>query len=131
MRFLDLFKLKKHYKDFIISTEVLNKKPICYGDVFKILKLDKEVEKLCLDGKYHYKNIRANSNTIKLLDTKIEYNLLKTKNMYSKIYKEKALKTMAAYDRLMFAPKEDNTIKDNIIRILLPTHKNYTEAIER
>lgn len=130
MNIFNLFKRKKNYKDFVITPEILKKKPVCYGALFKALELDKAIEALCLDGKYHYANIRANSKTIHLLDNATEQNLSKTKNKYSKIYKEHALKTMAAYDRLMFSPKADETIKDNVIRVLLPEHKEYKSAIK-
>ena len=60
----------------------------------------------------------------------LEKHLCKTKNKYSRMYREKALLNMSAFDRLMYAPKEDIAIKDNIIRVLLPNHKEYTQPIK-
>ena len=131
MNIFNWFKRNPTYKDFTIMPDVLkNKKIICYGNLFLSLGMEDLVKKLCINGKYHYVNIRANKTTIDTLDKMLEEHLCKTKNKYSKMYKEKALLNMSAFDRLMYAPKEDTTIKDNIIRVLLPNHKEYTQPIK-
>lgn len=131
MNIFKWFKRNPTYRDFNITTDILkNKKIICYGNLFLTLGMEDLVKNLCIRGKYHYANIRANKNTIKSLDKVLEKNLCKTKNKYSKAYKEQALINMAAFDRLMYGPKEDNSLADNIIRVLLPNHKKYTQPLE-
>lgn len=125
MNIFKLFKRKPTYKDFTIDNTVLNRKAVSYGDIFIKSGLHEYILNNYPGGKYHYKNIRANSSTINLLDTALETNLIKTKNKYSKFYKEKALKYMAAFDRLMYAPFVDETIPDNTLRMLLPNHKEF------
>lgn len=125
MNIFKLFKRKPTYKDFIIDDTVLNKKAVSYGDIFVKAGLHEYILNNYPDSKYHYKNIRANSSTVSLLDTTLETNLIKTKNKYSKFYKEKALKYMAAFDRLMYAPFVDETVPDNTLRMLLPNHKEF------
>ena len=124
-KLFNIFKRKVNYKDFEITPEILKKKPLCYGELFKLLGMEDLIKSICLNEKYYYTNIRANMSTVKALDNKLEHFLLKTKNKYSKFYKEKYLKSMSAFDRLMYAPKIDNTIADNKIRILLPNHPEY------
>lgn len=126
----ELFNLKKTYKDFKITSAILKQTPICYGELFKKLGMEELITTLCVNGKYHYKNIRANKSTISFLDKTLEKNLITTKNKYSRAYKKEALKTMAQWDNLMYAPKIDERITDNVIRILLPTNKEYTSALE-
>lgn len=130
MNIFNLFKLKKTYEDFIIDSNVLNKKPTCYGELFKMLGIEELIQSLCTHGKYHYKNIRANDFTIEFLDNVLTENLIKTKNKYSRAYKKEALRTMASWDNLMYAPKIDNKVTTNVIRVLLPTNKEYEQAME-
>ena len=125
MNIFKLFKRKPTYKDFTINNTVLNRKAVSYGDIFVKSGLYEYILSNYPDGKYHYKNIRANSSMVNLLDTTLETNLIKTKNKYSKFYKEKALKYMAAFDRLMYAPFIDETVPDNTLRMLLPNHKEF------
>ena len=120
---------KPKFQDFIVDFDTIKKKPICYGDLFKQLGMVDLVQKILVDGKYHYANIRANSLTINILDTILKENLLKTKNRYSKMYRPKALESMSAFDRLMYAPKADESVPKNTIRVLLPNHKEYTAPI--
>ena len=66
MNIFNFFKRYKTYRDFLITADILNEKPICYGELFKILGMEDLIQSLCVQGKYHYKNIRASNNTIKL-----------------------------------------------------------------
>lgn len=129
-KILKLFKHTPKYKDFPINFQTLKKKPLCYGDLFKELGMVNLIEELTIGGKYHYANIRANKLTVDILDSVLKENLCKTKNKYSKMYRKHALENMSAFDRLMYAPKEDESIPNNIIRVLLPNHKNFTSPID-
>ena len=129
-KLLDVFKRKLTYQDFVITSDILKNKPVCYGELFKALQMEKAIQALCIKGKYHYMNVRANSSTINMLNNALTHNLCKTKNKYKRAYKEKALIQMSAFDNLMYAPKTDERISDNIIRLLLPNNKEYTEALD-
>ena len=130
MKLFDIFKRKPKYKEFVVDSYILKQKPFCYGELFKALGMDILVKDLCTNGKYHYANIRANKATIESFDKMLKENLIKTKNKYSKLYRPKALESMSSFDCLMYAPKEDNTVADNIIRVLLPNHKEYKQPIK-
>ena len=130
MKLFDLFKRKPKYKEFLIDDYILKQKPYCYGELFKALGMDILVRGLCIEGKYHYANIRANRSTIDSIDKMLTENLIKTKNKYSKLYRPKALESMSAFDRLMYAPKEDAVVKDNVIRVLLPNHSEYKQPLK-
>ena len=60
----------------------------------------------------------------KIMQT-LKYNVVKTKNKYSKMYKEQKLHSMVAFDSLMFGPSIREDIKDDYIKIILPGDKNY------
>ena len=83
----------------------------------------KELTKLI--DKYHVDNIRCNSKTYDKIMQTLKYNVVKTKNKYSKMYKEQKLHSMVAFDSLMFGPSIREDIKDDYIKIILPGDKNY------
>lgn len=130
-----LFKRKKDY--FVYELENLLDKPdktlVCYADLYKKLGIFLKLEELKVvshESKYHYKNVRANEKTITKIEAALKNNLIKTKNKWSKVYKETKLTSMAAWDSLMFAPFCDNKIKDDVIVVLDPTNKEYTKLSE-
>lgn len=117
---------KKSRISYKITAEILaNKKLLCYGDLFHKLNIfGNEVKK------YHYKNIRCNKKTLDKIENFLRYNLLHTKNKYSKIYTEKKLASMFSFDCLIYAPFIDDSIKDDIIIKLLDNDKDFTNLNE-
>lgn len=127
-----MFKLFKNKKDTFRSYTLDNlfndKKILSWEDVYiktGILDHVKEINDK-ETGKYHYKNVRANENTINKIDDFLLDNLLHTKNKYSRMYKEHYLKSKHAMDSLCWAPFSDEKIKDNVIVMLLPDNKDFT-----
>lgn len=106
-----------------------DKSIICYEDFYiksGVYEYINEMVKANNGKKYHYSNIQANETTINMIDELIEEHLVKTKNKYSKVFKEDYLKTMAAMDRLQWSPKINNTIRNDFIKIILPGNPEYT-----
>lgn len=133
MKLFDLFKKKN--KDIIsydLNTIFSNKKVFGWGDVYEAIGMMDAVKTINEKetGKYHYKNVRANENTIRKIEDLTLNNLTKTKNKFSKMYKPEYLKRKHAMDSLCWAPFSDKTIKDDIIVMLLPEHKDFTKGFE-
>lgn len=112
---------KKTYIDIDISSLYQNKNICVYSDLYTFYHMYSYLA----EKKYHYTNIRANKQTVELIESKLDENLFKTKNKYNKLYTFKYLQQMAGMDKLVFAPYIDNTIKNNTIRILFPNNKLY------
>lgn len=130
-KLLNLFKNNKYV--FIKPEEDFykNKKIICYVDLYNLFGVMPYIEDMVEKSefrKFHNKNIRANNNTIKKFDDFIRNNLIHTKNKYSKIYKEKYLLSMAAMDALEWAPFIDNSLENDIIKIVLPESKDFVKV---
>lgn len=130
-KLLNLFKNNKYV--FIKPEENFyeNKNVICYVDLYNLFGVMPYIEDMVEKsefGKFHNKNIKANSNTIKKFDNFIRNNLIHTKNKYSKIYKEKYLLSMAAMDALQWAPFIDNSLENDIIKIVLPESKDFVKV---
>ena len=130
-RFLNLFKNKKHVFIRIDENLYKNKEIMCYIDLYNLFGVMSYIEDMVEKSefkKFHNKNIRANSITIKKFDDFIRNNLIHTKNKYSKIYKEKYLLSMAAIDALQWAPFIDNSLENDIIKIILPESKDFVKV---
>lgn len=112
---------KKTYIDIDISSLYQNKNIYVYSDLYTFYHMYSYLA----EKNYHYTNIRANKQTVGLIESKLDENLFKTKNKYTKLYTSKYLQGMASMDKLIFAPYIDNTIKNNVIRILFPNNKSY------
>ncbi|MBR2240134.1 MAG: hypothetical protein IKO49_01100 [Bacilli bacterium] len=120
---------KKNTKILKISDVIYSDKKIyCFGDLYQKLGLDKYIEQMKKSNnfnKYHVDNIRCNSKTYTKIMQMFKYNLIKTKNKYSKMYKEPKLHSMIAFDALAFGPSIKDDIEDNYIKVILPGDKNY------
>lgn len=132
MGLFNIFKKKdKTYQEFEIEKLYNNKKLYSWEDVFKetgIFEIIKSLNKN--DSKYHFRNIRANEKTINKLDDMLLKNLIETKNKFSKVYAKEYLKKKHSMDTLCFAPSIDESIKDDIIKLLLPNDKDFTEGVK-
>ena len=125
--------LKKLFKNntklIKISDSIYSDKKIyCFAELYEKLGLDKYIEQMKKSNefdKYHVDNIRCNSKTYDKIMQTLKYNVVKTKNKYSKMYKEQKLHSMVAFDSLMFGPSIREDIKDDYIEIILPGDKNY------
>ena len=116
--------LKKLFKNntklIKISDSIYSDKKIyCFAELYEQMKKSNEFDK------YHVDNIRCNSKTYDKIMQTLKYNVVKTKNKYSKMYKEQKLHSMVAFDSLMFGPSIREDIKDDYIKIILPGDKNY------
>lgn len=124
---------KKKYVYFNIDSNVFtsDKIPVCYNDFYVktgvSIKID-EIRTKNINGKYHYKNIRANKKTIEKIENSLRSNLINTKNKWSKVYKKDKLSSMASWDFLMFAPFVDDSVPDDKIMVLEPAHKEFIEV---
>lgn len=131
-----MFNIFKRKKDDIhsynLTTLYNDKKVLCWEDLYKAIGIMDAVKEINdkETGRYHYKNIRANEKTINKLDEFLLDNLVNTKNRFSKMYKEKYLRSKHAMDSLCWAPFSDNNIQDDVIVMLLPNNKNFTTQIE-
>lgn len=131
-----IFKKIKCEPDFAIikiDYSLLKKKKdvLGYEDVYKkigvwnyILQLI-EVNKF---KKFHYKNIQANMNTYKKLQEILRDNLLHTHNKFSRMYKEKYILSMQAWDSLQWSPYTNETIQDDEIKIILPNNPEFVNV---
>lgn len=125
--------LKKLFKNntklIKISDSIYSDKKIyCFAELYEKLGLDKYIEQMKKSNEfdnYHVDNIRCNSKTYDKIMQTLKYNVVKTKNKYSKMYKEQKLHSMVAFDSLMFGPSIREDIKDDYIKIILPGDKNY------
>lgn len=115
---------KNTYIDLDVSSIYTDNKVYLYQDIYTKINFFKCIAK----GPYHYKNVRANEQTIKLLNEKLEHNLFKTKNKYKRNYTDKYLQKIYGMDILVYAPYTDNSIPNNKIRIILPNNKLYEKA---
>lgn len=129
---LQYFKRKKTFMDFKVTDSIFLKKTVnCYGELYKELGIEDYIkDKIVTNQKYHYKNIRANSYTIKFIEDNLKHNLITKKNKWAKFLKKEKLDSMFAFDALMFSPYIDETIPNTIIRIILPSNKEYVEIKE-
>lgn len=125
--------LKKLFKNntklIKISDSIYSDKKIyCFAELYEKLGLNKYIEQMKKSNefdKYHVDNIRCNSKTYAKIMQTLKYNIVKTKNKYSKMYKEPKLHSMVAFDSLMFGPSIREDVKDDYIKIILPGDKNY------
>ena len=127
MNLFNIFKKKdKTYKEFNIKKLYTNNKLYSWEDVFKKTGIFETIKNLNIDdSKYHYNNIRANEKTVNKLDDMLLKNLIETKNKYSEVYTKEYLRKKHSMDSLCFAPSIDETISDNIIKLLLPNNKDF------
>lgn len=105
-----------------------DKKIYCFGDLYQKLGLDQYIEQMKKSNEfnnYHVDNIRCNSKTYTKIMQMLKHNLIKTKNKYSRMYKEPKLHSMIAFDSLAFGPSIKEDVEDNCIKIILPGDKNY------
>jgi len=133
--FKNFFKKKKDYIVFNIDFDKYtnNNKVLCYEDFYKvtgILETIEEIRKANNQGKYHYKNVQANSETYKKIEEVLKYNLIKTKNKFSKFYKETYLTKKFAWDCLMWSPYTNEKLQYGEIKILLPNNKEFVKVKE-
>ena len=131
-KLLEYFKRKKTFMDFKVTNSILLKKAVnCYGELYKELGIDDYIKnKIVTDQKYHYKNIRANTYTIRLIEDNLKHNLTTKKNKWTKMFKKEKLDSMFAFDALMFSPYVDETVPNATIRIILPSNKKFVELKE-
>lgn len=133
---LSIFKqlLKRNRCEINISEAIYSDKHIyCFGDLYEKLGINKFIEEMKAKNtfnKYHIDNIRCNSITYNKLMEMFKYNLIKTKNKYSKTYKEPKLRTMIAFDSLAFGPAIREEVKTNYIKVILPGDKEYRTVIK-
>lgn len=127
MNLFNIFKKKdKTYKEFNVKKLYNNNKLYSWEDIFKETNILETIKNLnTSNSKYHYNNIRANEKTINKLDDMLLNNLIETKNEYSKVYTKEYLRKKHSMDSLCFAPSIDETIGDNIIKLLLPNNKDF------
>lgn len=134
---MNIFNLLKSYfskneKIYKLSKEIFDdKKIICYYELYEKLGIMKNIEEMIQQNefkKYHYKNIQANYKTIVKLDEFIRFNLVNRKNKYTRKYTKQCLANMAAMDGLQWAPKINNDLQDNIIRVILPNNKEFVNV---
>lgn len=123
------FLFKKTTKSIKLSNIIYNDKKIyCFGELYEKLGLDTYIEEMKKSNefnKYHVDNIRCNSKTYTKIIQMLKYNLIKTKNKYSKMYKEPKLNTMVAFDALAFGPSIKEDIENDCIKVILPGNKDY------
>ena len=131
-KLLEYFKRKKTFMDFKVTNSILLKKTVnCYGELYKELGIEDYIkDKIVTDQKYHYKNIRANTYTIRLIEDNLKHNLTTKKNKWTKMFKKEKLDSMFAFDALMFSPYIDETVPNATIRIILPSNKKFVELKE-
>lgn len=119
----------KKEKIYKLSNDIFNnKKILSYEDLYENVNIMQDIKAMIEQNefkKYHYQNIQANYNTIMKCDELIRFNLIKTKNKYSRVYTEHYLKQMVAMDSLLWAPKTNNALEDNCILVILPGNKNF------
>lgn len=132
MGLFNIFKKKDEtYHEFKVEKLYNNKKLYSWEDIFKETGLFETIKNLNEgNSKYHYRNIRANEKTINKLDDMLLKNLIETKNKFSKVYTKEYLRKKHSMDSLCFAPSIDETIKDDIIILLLPNNKDFTNGIK-
>lgn len=122
------------YIDFEITEDIYkNKKLLCLEDVYTELGMLPDlntVAGLSSTEKFDYHNIRANKDTQDKIYDAIKYNLIKTKNKYSRAYKEKYLESMCAMNFLCFSPFTDNTIPNEIIRLYTVENPDFIYSKE-
>lgn len=138
MFFRNVFKLRDvlHQKDVKIKESVLNDtKLCCFGDLYEACGLTPYINKMKkasgIKDNYHIDNIRMNQATYDTLCTLLKTNLKSKKNKWAKVYKDKKLESMFAYDTLCFGPYIDNSIKNNTICVILPGHKEFKTVNDR
>lgn len=129
MNIFKFFKNNKGYKDLKIANTVLKSTKICtFNEFFEAIGADKEIKemkKLEKVDTYHIDNIRFNESTSKKIDSLLLTNLLSKKNKYAKHYKEHYLRTQHSFDSLIFSPKIDKAVPDNVVRIITSANPEY------
>lgn len=132
MKFFNKFFKHKFEKIINIPEDIYeNKKIFSHEEFYNSLGLIEYFNKMSEQNefkKFHIYNVRANYKTQMKIYDFLKNNLIKTKNKYSRAYKEKALQMIAANDFLIWSPKTDENLKDNVIKIILPGHDDYTEV---
>lgn len=128
--FKNLF--KSNYKSIKITKDLFENKRICsWGEFFEasgVLKWTDEMQKAAKEQTYHIDNVRVHPETLALLEAKLKENLFSKKNKYARIYRDKKLQSMHAFDNLMWAPKTDKKIAKQTVVIYLPGDKHFKYA---
>ena len=126
---------KKDEKLYTITKAILDdKKIICYHDLYTKIGIMIDIEEMIKQNKfrkYHYQNIQANYKTIRKLDELIRFNLVNSKNKYTRMYNKQHLANMAAMDGLQWSPKVNNSLEDDVIRVILPNNKEFVNVTEK
>ena len=126
---------KKDEKLYTITKAILDdKKIICYYDLYTKIGIAVDIEEMIKQNefrKYHYQNIQANYKTIRKLDELIRFNLVNSKNKYTRMYNKQYLASMAAMDGLQWSPKVNNSLEDDVIRVILPNNKEFVNVTEK
>ena len=125
---LNLFKRNKSFVKINLSKKLYANKTLCtfsdfYGEA-GILVYTAEMSKN-QGGKYHVDNIRTNKKTYEKIEGILHTNMLSKKNKWAKMYRPNKLETEHSFDCLLFAPKIDESVPNNVIYIYLPGHKEY------
>lgn len=132
MNLLKIFKKKNTFKEIKIKDIIFNNTKLCtFNDLFCALGADSEIKKLKAISKtdtYHIDNLRMNQKTFDKIDNMLLTNLLSKKNKYARTYKEKYLRTQHGFDSLIFAPRIDNSIQDNVLYIIKPGNSEFKEV---
>lgn len=123
-----LFKRNKFFVKISLSKELYANKTLCtFSDLYEasgvvvyITEMSKNQE-----GKYHVDNIRVNKKTYEKIKEILHTNILSKKNKWAKMYRSKKLETEHSFDCLLFAPKIDESVPNDVIYIYLPGHKEY------
>lgn len=125
---LNLFKRNKSFVKINLSKKLYADKTLCtFSDFYKaagILVYTTEMSKN-QGGKYHVDNIRTNKKTYEKIERILHTNMLSKKNKWAKMYRSNKLETEHSFDCLLFAPKIDESVPNNVIYIYLPGHKEY------
>lgn len=129
VKLLKFFKKNNTLKEIKIKDIVFNNTKLCtFNDLFCALGADLEIKKLKEISKadtYHMDNLRMNQKTFDKIDNLLLTNLLSKKNKYARTYREKYLRTQHSFDSLIFAPRIDNSIQDDVLCIIKPGNSKY------
>ena len=61
----------------------------------------------------------------------IRFNFVNSKNKYTRMYNKQYLASMAAMDGLQWSPKVNNSLEDDVIRVILPNNKEFVNVTEK
>lgn len=114
----------------ITSDLLKNKKIYSFLDFYEQPDIKKHLDKIIAKTNEEYffvGNLRCNSKTIEKIKKYIKHNLCKTKNKYSRMFKQERLDIICAMDFLNYSPTTDETVPDDFLIALKPNHKDYSK----